>query len=231
MAGRIVNSEMIIQILPILYYSHHNSSHMALKTLLIAFLFCTATNKLPVSNPTAAEINSNPAIQDTLPPLHTIKKREIDKISTSFENQTISILLKSGAKYIYHHIDWDFEDHYPSIAKPIQDSLRSIEMTFTRVEQPPVFPGGEEAWEKYIREFCQIHKNEIGKQKSAEFEVEFIVHLHGQIENVQVIVNKDGSALSKLAEDAIKNGPLWVPAVQNERKVVAIEKKLVKIGL
>lgn len=194
-------------------------------------MLCIVSNLYSINNLKQKKSSILFFIQDTLPPLHTIKGKDIDKISSTFETKTITISLKNGSIYTYHQLDWDYEDHFPSITKTIVDAIRNLQMTFTKVEQPPIFPGGDEAFKKYVHEFCQNHKDEIGDHGHAEFVVQFIVHLHGQIDDLQVILNKNGSELSSLAKEAIKNGPAWVPAVQNGRQVVSYVKQVIEIGL
>jgi hypothetical protein len=169
--------------------------------------------------------------QDTLPPLHTLKEEEIDSLTPSFADQTLTVVLKNGSTYTYLHKDWDFENYYPSTPRKIADAITHMEMTFTRVEHPPEFPGGEKAWDKYIRDFCDQHRDLIKKKGPADVMVQFTVHLKGQLVHVGVVSNTGDKQLSALAMQAIQDGPAWIPAIQNGRTVVCYKLQLIKLSL
>jgi len=169
--------------------------------------------------------------QDTLPPLHTIKEKDIKLISPSFEDQTITVILENEAIYIYHRLDWDYEDYYPSTSKKIKEAIKNIKMTFTKVEHDAEFPGGQEAWDKCIHEFCAKHAGQIGSDGPAEITVQFIVHMKGQLTDISVIANRGGSSLADMAVQAIKESPPWKPAIQNGRNVIAYKAQVVKISV
>jgi hypothetical protein len=170
-------------------------------------------------------------VQDTLPPLHTIKGKNIVSVIPSFEEQTLTLVLKNGTSYIYKDKDWDFEDFYPSTDPRIVAAIRHMTRTFTKVEHPPEFPGGEDAWDKYIADFCSKYAEDIKKRGPAEVTVQFIVHLKGQVIDIQVVSTSNPSSLSALAVKAIHDGPGWVPAVQNGREVVSYKLQVVKLSL
>jgi len=129
------------------------------------------------------------------------------EVIASFENQTITVKLKNGTNYLYPHLLWDYEDHDPGTCQRVKDAIKHNSATFTKVENPPVFPGGVEAWEKYINEFCAQHKKEIKKIGSAEIYLQFIVHLHGQVTEVEIISNDGTSNHTELAIEAMKKKP------------------------
>lgn len=179
----------------------------------------------------AGIIRVKDVFQDTLPPLHALKEEEIASLTPSFEDQTLTVELRNGATYTYNHKDWDFENYYPSINKKIADAINNMEMTFTKVENPPEFPGGEEAWDKYIRDFCNQHLKLIKKKGPAEITVQFIVHLKGQVVQIRVVSNPGNPQLSALAMQAIQDGPPWIPAIQNGRTVVCYKLQLLRLSL
>jgi len=170
-------------------------------------------------------------LQDTLPALHTFKDKDIASIAPSFEHQSLTVTLTNGNTYTYEHKDWDFEDSYPSLNKKIAEAIKNMQMTFTKVEHPPEFPGGEEAWDKYIHDFCTQNQKAIKKDGPAKITIQFIVHLKGQVANIQVLSNPDDSKLSALAMQAIQDGPRWIPAVQNGHTVVCYKAQVVTLSL
>jgi TonB family protein len=93
------------------------------------------------------------------------------------------------------------------------------------------FPGGNEAWQKYIvngvarRIEAMSKDNAIGKAV-----VLFIVDKDGKITEVR-IDKSSGTALDKYAIDIIKKAPKWIPARQHNRFVKAYRKQPVTFNL
>ncbi len=168
--------------------------------------------------------------QDSLPPLHTLKAADIKQVNPFFENDAINVIMNSGVVYVYGIADWDLEDRYPSLDSRIKDAIRNVKKTFTKVEQPPAFPGGAEAWDKFVAAFCEEHKKTIRKEGSSTVYVQFIVHVKGQITDVQVISNPGQSSLGNEIVEAIKGSAPWEAAVQNGRKVIAYHIQPVKLS-
>jgi len=173
----------------------------------------------------------NPPSRSPVTDLHTIREKDIDSITTSFENHTITIKLKSGITYTYLHADWDMEEYDPSLNQQLQAAIKEVKITFTKVEHPPEFPGGEKGWDKYIAGFCRQHNKEINEKGPADITIQFIVHMKGQITDVSVLLNRDRSDLEALAQQAILDGPPWIPAKQNGYTVVSYARHLVKLSL
>ncbi|HEY4063798.1 MAG TPA: energy transducer TonB [Puia sp.] len=170
-------------------------------------------------------------LQDTLPALHTIKGDDIDLITPSPEDQTIAVKMKNGIVYTYHRDDWDYEDYSPSINQRLKKAIAGIKRTYTKVEHAPEFPGGGKAWDKYMKDFCDKYRKEIRKKGPAEITLQFIVHVKGQITDVQVISNPNQSKLEDYAIQAIQDGPAWIPGTQNGRKVICYCIQRVKLSL
>jgi hypothetical protein len=167
------------------------------------------------------------SFQDSLPPLHTIKESDITSIESSFENQTITVTFKDRKVFIYDRSDWDYENYYPSTIEKIKKAITDITMTFTKCETPPAFAGGDESWNSYIRNFATNHAKEVRKAGSGNVELRFIVHIHGQITDINVESNTGNSKLSELAKEALKNSPAWICAKQNGHDVIAYGTKIV----
>jgi hypothetical protein len=176
-------------------------------------------------------VDSPSAKKDSPPPLHTIVGKDILTVTASFPDGAIVVTLKNGNVYTYHMNDWDCEDYYQSTDPSIDQAISSVKRTFTKAEQMPEFPGGNDAWEKYLGEYCVQHQDEIERYGPAELMVSFIVHAHGQLTNIQLITGKPNSKLSDLAIDCIKNSPAWIPAVQNGHIVICYQRQLIKFSI
>lgn len=92
-----------------------------------------------------------------------------------------------------------------------EDSRKSPDQVFTKVEQPPIFPGGESAWGKYVAK----NFNRIQNYKGV-VEVWFIVDLDGSTSRFQII---QPAGLSSADKESIvlffKSTGKWYPARQN----------------
>ncbi len=93
---------------------------------------------------------------------------------------------------------------------------------FTQVEQPATYPGGNAAWNKYITQVIQknIKTLESDKKNTGTCVVKFIVNTDGSISNVEAITMKE-TQLGKVATDALKLSPRWVPGKQNDHLVAS----------
>ncbi len=92
---------------------------------------------------------------------------------------------------------------------------------FNKVETEAAFPGGESAWAKYITSALQKEMPALKQEgKSGTCTVQFIVDGDGKVSDVKALTMKD-TKLSEVAVKAIKNGPDWLPAMQNGIKVKA----------
>jgi periplasmic protein TonB len=91
---------------------------------------------------------------------------------------------------------------------------------YEKVEVEASFPGGQEAWNKYITEQLMLHVNEFTKKDIGTCTIRFIVDINGGTKNVQA-TNMKKTKLAKAAIEAIENGPKWIPAQQDGRAVNA----------
>ena len=98
-------------------------------------------------------------------------------------------------------------------------------MVFEKVEVEASFPGGEEAWTQYIRQYIGQNIDALVKaNKSGTCRLKFIVDKNGNVKNVQAITMR-GTKLAKVAVHAISKGPKWIPAVQDGRTVNAFREQ------
>ncbi|MBI5217439.1 MAG: TonB family protein [Bacteroidia bacterium] len=89
---------------------------------------------------------------------------------------------------------------------------------FTVVEEPPTFPGGEEALLKYIG--SNIKYPEIAKENNitGKVYIQFVIEPNGKVSNVKVVRGVD-PALDKEASRVIESLPQWTPGKQAGRAV------------
>jgi len=91
---------------------------------------------------------------------------------------------------------------------------------FTKVEIESTFPGGHSEWTKYITSKIQASIDSFTEKDFGTCIAKFIVNTDGSISNVKA-TTMQGTELAKVSVDAIKNGPKWIPAMQNGHIVAA----------
>jgi hypothetical protein len=94
------------------------------------------------------------------------------------------------------------------------------DMVFVKLDQTASFPGGHEGWLKYISRVIQRNGNELIADKNSQGtrKVRFIVERDGKVSDVRA-VTRQGSKLADVAINAIKNGPRWIPGMENGQVV------------
>jgi len=91
---------------------------------------------------------------------------------------------------------------------------------FTKVENEPEFPGGREAWLKYITSQIKRNQAKFTNNDYGTCLVKFVVNTDGSVTNVEDSTMKN-TQLAKVAVEAIRSGPKWIPATQNNQVVAA----------
>lgn len=91
---------------------------------------------------------------------------------------------------------------------------------FTKVENEASFPGGKQAWVKYISKAVQDSISNFTKDDYGTCLIRFIVNTDGRVSDI-IATTMKGTELAKVSINAIKNGPKWIPASQNGEKVAA----------
>jgi protein TonB len=92
------------------------------------------------------------------------------------------------------------------------------EEIFIKAELPAQFPGGPDAWKRYLER--QLRYPELAQENGTQgiVQVQFVVDKDGVISEV-LPLNDPGDGLAQEAARIILKGPKWIPAEQNNRKV------------
>jgi len=93
------------------------------------------------------------------------------------------------------------------------------EEIFTFVEQPPTFPGGEEALAKYLSKNIRYPRVAQENGISGTVFVQFVVDSEGNIKDVKTVGAAKGGGLEEEAVRVVKTMPKWKPGKQNGRQV------------
>jgi protein TonB len=100
----------------------------------------------------------------------------------------------------------------------------------TYVEQMPVFPGGEEALMKYLRDHINYPPMAVENEIQGKVIVDFVVGKDGKIRDIKV-AKKLGFGFDEEAVRVIGSMPPWNPGKQNGRTVNVSYKVPVKFTL
>jgi protein TonB len=97
---------------------------------------------------------------------------------------------------------------------------------FTSVQVEAKFPGGQDAWNKYLQRNldAQAPTNDGAPAGNYTVTVSFLVAKDGSISEVQAL-NDPGYGCAAEAVRVIKKGPKWTPAIQNGRSVIYRQKQ------
>lgn len=115
-----------------------------------------------------------------------------------------------------------------SLPSANEDSLK----IFEKVEIEASFPGGDNAWRKYIEQ-------NVNNATPAEYGapagtytvvVQFVVDKNGNISDVRPLT-RHGFGMEAEVVRVIKRGPKWIPAMQDGRNVRAYRKQPVTFSV
>ncbi|MGN6542671.1 MAG: energy transducer TonB [Ginsengibacter sp.] len=112
------------------------------------------------------------------------------------------------------------EEKGTNVVAPPAEKKEDPDKVFTKVEIEAQFPGGPQAWTRYVTRAIQSQIDEFTDADYGTCVVRFIVDKTGTVSDVQATTMK-GSKLAEIAVNAIRKGPKWTPAQQNGRYVNA----------
>ncbi|MEP6627872.1 MAG: N-acetylmuramoyl-L-alanine amidase, partial [Ginsengibacter sp.] len=157
---------------------------------------------------------------DQADPLYYVDGKEISKGDMNHISpnsiQSINVLKGESAtkKYGEKGNEGVVEINLKSTNDTIPDKV------FTKVENEASFPGGPQAWQKFIVKEIQASIDSFTNADFGTCLLKFIVNSDGTVSNIQA-TTMNGTHLAKISIAAIKNGPKWIPATQNGRTVAA----------
>lgn len=111
------------------------------------------------------------------------------------------------------------------ITKPFLNTQKDTipDKVFMKVENEASFPGGREAWVTYISGKLQSAFDTIKVFTPDNYGtcvVKFIINKDGSVRDVEATTML-GTQLGEIAVNAIRNGPKWIPANQNDQAVAS----------
>ncbi|MGI4749739.1 MAG: TonB family protein [Janthinobacterium lividum] len=89
---------------------------------------------------------------------------------------------------------------------------------FTAIEKLPAFPGGMEAWAKFLSKNLHYPEQASSAGVSGRVYISFIVEKDGRITDIQV-ARAAGYGFDEEAKRVLKMAPQWKPGIQNGKPV------------
>jgi hypothetical protein len=108
----------------------------------------------------------------------------------------------------------------------IKDVKPGTKKVFDKVEIEAAYPGGMDAWRKYLERNLNSQVPIMGKAPAGVYTVviQFIVNLDGSVSDAKALT-KHGYGMEGEAIRAIVKGGNWLPAIQNGRQVNSYRKQ------
>jgi len=112
------------------------------------------------------------------------------------------------------------EDKGTQVAAAPVEKKEDEDKIFIKVEIDAAFPGGAEAWTRYLQRAIEANQDEFTESDAGTCIVKFVVDKLGKVSAVEATTMK-GTKLAEIATNMIRKGPDWIPAKQNGRQVNA----------
>lgn len=172
-----------------------------------------------------------PEVEEVLPEevLNTVKVTELaivedDQVSKEDEIKTQDELKETTNAFDAKDFNEGTDD--VTVVRTIKDEVvveekkpePKPEQIFTAVEEPPSFPGGEQAMYKFLKDNIRYPEMAAQNNIQGRVTVQFVVEKNGHIGEVKVVRGKDPD-LDKEAIRVVKAMPPFIPGKMNGQAV------------
>lgn len=176
--------------------------------LLVAGISCNTKDKTKTYMPGDNVLAQKPLKEEkaTAAPLPNNKKTSARKAG---KPKLIDVYIKPG---ICEGLSSDFD----VIPPPIEEDSNSIDnddssvLFMCNLESEAEYPGGAEAWRRFLNKNLKLPTDTSGNGISGTVEVQFVIDEEGKVTDVQVICGLE--PLSTEAVRVIKKSDKWIPA-------------------
>jgi periplasmic protein TonB len=96
-------------------------------------------------------------------------------------------------------------------------TVEDYNRVFTKTEIEPAFPGGQEAWKRFLEKNLKYPKKTTQKNFQGAVVLQFHIAKDGAIQDIEAVTGPE--EFRQAAVDAMKKSPKWTPARQNGRVV------------
>jgi len=115
-------------------------------------------------------------------------------------------------------------------ATPTPPEMDTIDdRTFTKVEIESEFPGGSQAWVKFLNSHLVYPSKAVRKKIEGTVLLQFIVDRDGTVTDVHAL--SGDPLLQEAALDAMAKSPKWTPATQHGKRVRSYKKQPITFHL
>lgn len=145
-------------------------------------------------------------------------------IGDSRENMKEMKIEDANAEYVIISVDSKhLENNIISVdSKHFENNMQGTipNKVFIKVDQEASFPGGQDAWRRYLQTNLNANVPIDAGMKTGTYTVlvHFIVNSDGSLQDI-VTKNYVGTKMAEECLRVIKKGPKWIPARQNKRVV------------
>jgi TonB family protein len=148
----------------------------------------------------------------TMDEINTIPANQIKSINV-IAGKEMTILTEDGKTYRVSNIK--------SGAKTSDDHTRQNphHEIFTFVENPPTYPGGEEALASYLSKNIRYPKEAQEHNISGTVYVQFVVQADGTVTDAKIVGARKGGGLEEESLRVVNSMPKWTPGMQHGHKV------------
>jgi TonB family protein len=133
--------------------------------------------------------------------------------SVNIAGKDMRITTKDGRNY--HVTDYDPGNQTQKV-QPEQNVKNEV---FTFVDNPPVYPGGEQALAAYLGKNIRYPKTAQEKNISGTIFVQFVVQPDGSISDAKIVGAPKGGGLEEESLRVVSSMPKWTPGTQHGQKV------------
>ena len=152
-------------------------------------------------------ITKDPLVTETPPDVKQMENAKID--SKTVEGNKFNGIVNPPSDIIGSNV-----------IATVVNKKTSEDSTFRKVEIEAAFPGGSQAWQRYIQRAIASQLDEFTDADFGTCIVQFIVDKNGKVSNV-IATTMQGTKLAQIAVTIISKGPNWTPAIQNGQYVNA----------
>ena len=174
-------------------------------------------------------IDGVPVQKNTNNPVQNINPNDIERISILKDKSAVSLYgkegedgvvlittksgIKSTIKTGYKMEAQELVEKYPTVV-----TVSNYQKNVTRIT-PPQFPGGEEAFAKYLEQNLnhKLPSERGGPEGKYTVVLSFLVEEDGTVSNIEAR-NDPGYGTAEEAIRVIRNGPNWIPSERNGKK-------------
>jgi len=107
----------------------------------------------------------------------------------------------------------------PGVVEAPKKAEDDYEKTFTKVEIESTYPGGMEAWKRYLNKNFRYPDEAQNNEIQGVVVVQFIVDKEGNVSDVQAVSGPEQGGLREEAVRVIRRSGKWTPAIQNGNRV------------